>query len=57
MIMPEIEGANLICGRYDRNYGDLKETFYEVKTHNKTGSDRIADCCIIYRLPDTACGE
>ena len=57
MIMPEIEGVNLTCGRYDRNYGDSKGAVCETKTHNKTGSDRIADYCIIYRLPDTACGE
>ena len=32
--MPEIEGANLTCGRYDRNNGDLKGAFYETKTHS-----------------------
>ena len=27
--MPEIEGVNLTCGRYDRNEGDLKGPVYE----------------------------
>ena len=29
MIMPEIEGVNLTCGKYDRNNGDLKWAVYE----------------------------